>query len=106
MQTIRIFGKELTNKSNGNTFIAYSYVNNEGYYNVKFSKKCDKKPTKKGYHLITFEENNYFVKIEENGYKTIWILELEKCEFDNKYYEEKQKQYEEFKNSIFNSEIK
>ena len=54
-KTLTIYSKEKKTKD-GKTFLVFSYVKNDKWYDVRFTQKCSLRPTEKGYIDIEVEE--------------------------------------------------
>lgn len=77
-KTILIYGRERTTKD-GRKFITYSYVHNDTWFEVKFTRKCEIRPMNKGYYNLTIDTDNVAVEKSTRDTKTyliLWIREL------------------------------
>lgn len=88
--SIKIFAKEMKTKDNKRTFLVYNYVNNNKWYDVKFSKNCVT-PKTKGYHQV--KVTKYFIKNNLPYNDILYICDVESIEAIP--YEEKELENEE-----------
>lgn len=85
--TIRIFGREQTTQE-GTSYIRYSYTTDgKTFYDIRFTKSCDKAPNGTGYYLITLDTDNVkpYKNKKEGGNEVLKIFSVIDIEKDKKY---------------------
>lgn len=93
-KTILIYGREKVTKD-GRKFMTYSYVHNDKWYEVKFTRKCEIRPMNKGYYDLTIDTDKVSIEKStrnEKEYLILWIRELKSFvanEIKNKELQEK-----------------
>ena len=73
-----VYAKELTTKDGNRKFLVYSTKIGDKYFDVKFSSKCNKRPTSVGYFDVLVEE--YFTKPNGEYNDILWVCKASKVE--------------------------
>lgn len=63
-KTLTIYSKEKKTKD-GKTFLVFSYVKNDKWYDVRFTQKCSLRPTEKGYIDIEVDDKDVSIQIKK-----------------------------------------
>ena len=74
-KTLTIYSKEKKTKD-GKTFLVFSYVKNDKWYDVRFTQKCSLRPTEKGYVDIEVDEKDVSIqtkKFDDKVKNICWI---------------------------------
>lgn len=80
-KTLTIYSKEKKTKD-GKTFLVFSYVKNDMWYDVRFTQKCSIRPTEKGYIDIEVDDKDVSIQIKKlhDKVKNIcWINRVLSC---------------------------
>ena len=75
---LTIYSKE-KKTTDGKAFLVYSYVKNDKWYDVRFTKKCSLRPIEKGYIDIEVEDKDISVqtkKFDDKVKNILWINRL------------------------------
>ncbi len=96
---IRIYGKD-AQTLDGNSYVRFSYTKDgKEFFDVKFNRTCEQMPTSKGYWLVTVMSEDCDIRKgkNKNSNRVLWIRQIVNLKKD--------KEYEEFRNSIKQSEV-
>lgn len=105
-KTIRVFGREVEDKT-GKKFIIFSYTKDgERFYQVKFKRTCLTVPSKRGYWLIKFDTINcqlQKVKAKESFKPNdiLWLSETISVKKDEEYEKMRQEKINEALEDLF-----
>ena len=95
-RTLLIYSRERHSKDGTRAFLTYSYVHNNTWYEVKFTKKCAIKPTDLGYLDLVIDDKDISIersKRNDKVYNIIWVKKVISFNVN----EEKNKELEEKK---------